>query len=210
MEKKHIILIVISILLLAGGYFLSTLDKKKPATVLLDKEALNMVFAKYPDLVKYKTTDLPPSSIESKQGQGGWYFGFIRRGSGVPGILDAKCYFSDNKNVTLVGEFKKDTTNIVESINLETCEPSIQNPIVAPVVPDIKVIKKDAPIVIPAGKCFVGGCSSQICSDREGMASTCEYREEYACYKTATCKRQTNGNCGWTETSELKACLLKN
>jgi len=57
------------------------------------------------------------------------------------------------------------------------------------------------------GKCYVGGCSSQICSDQPGMMSTCEYRDEYACYQTATCERQASGACGWTETTTLKACL---
>lgn len=57
--------------------------------------------------------------------------------------------------------------------------------------------------------CFVGGCSAQICSDQQGMASTCEYREEYACYKTAKCERQASGQCGWTPTNELKMCLAK-
>jgi len=57
------------------------------------------------------------------------------------------------------------------------------------------------------GKCFVGGCSGQICSDQEGAMSTCEYREEYACYKNAKCERQGNGQCGWTQTGELSACI---
>jgi len=56
------------------------------------------------------------------------------------------------------------------------------------------------------GKCVISGCSSQICSDTETM-STCEYKEEYACYKTATCERQTSGQCGWTETEALRLCL---
>lgn len=60
-----------------------------------------------------------------------------------------------------------------------------------------------------SGKCYIGGCSSQICSDQEGVASTCEYREEYACYQSATCERQSNGQCGWTETSALRECLLR-
>ncbi|HEU0036994.1 MAG TPA: DUF6748 domain-containing protein [Kofleriaceae bacterium] len=55
--------------------------------------------------------------------------------------------------------------------------------------------------------CFVGGCSGQICSDQEGVISTCEWRDEYACYQTATCERQADGQCGWTETPELQACL---
>jgi hypothetical protein len=58
--------------------------------------------------------------------------------------------------------------------------------------------------------CFVGGCSSQVCSDQEGLISTCEFRPEYACYQTATCERQTNGSCGWTDTAALQACLSSN
>ena len=55
--------------------------------------------------------------------------------------------------------------------------------------------------------CYVGGCSSQVCSDQEGVVTTCEWREEYACYQGATCERQASGSCGWTETPALTACL---
>jgi hypothetical protein len=65
------------------------------------------------------------------------------------------------------------------------------------------VTKRSAPL----GKCYVGGCSGQICSDQPGAISTCEFRAEYACYKDATCERQSNGKCGWTETNELSMCL---
>lgn len=54
--------------------------------------------------------------------------------------------------------------------------------------------------------CKRSGCSGQICSDQD-MMSDCMYRPEYACYKTATCERQKDGACGWTETSDLKQCL---
>lgn len=60
---------------------------------------------------------------------------------------------------------------------------------------------------VGGGTCFVGGCSSQLCTDRDDIASTCEWREEYACYRSATCERQADGHCGWTQTSELLACL---
>jgi hypothetical protein len=59
----------------------------------------------------------------------------------------------------------------------------------------------------PAGECFVGGCSGQVCSDNPGVITTCEFRPEYACYQDATCERQATGQCGWTETAELQACL---
>jgi predicted secreted protein len=56
------------------------------------------------------------------------------------------------------------------------------------------------------GECKVGGCSSQICADRE-LFSTCEFMPEYACYQGAECKRQADGLCGWTQTSALMQCL---
>lgn len=61
-----------------------------------------------------------------------------------------------------------------------------------------------------AAACMVGGCSAQLCgeaTEMEGMVTTCEYRESYACYKQTKCERQTTGKCGWTETPELQACL---
>lgn len=57
------------------------------------------------------------------------------------------------------------------------------------------------------GGCFIGGCSNQICSDQSGAVSTCEYREEYACYQSAKCERQASGQCGWTETPEFAICM---
>ena len=56
-------------------------------------------------------------------------------------------------------------------------------------------------------KCFVGGCSGQLCTSEPGIVSTCEYRAEYACYQKATCEIQPSGVCGWTPTPKLDACL---
>lgn len=61
-----------------------------------------------------------------------------------------------------------------------------------------------SPIV--QGGCKVTGCSGQVCSDEE-VITTCEWREEYACYKTAKCERQADDKCGWTMTDELAACM---
>ena len=57
-----------------------------------------------------------------------------------------------------------------------------------------------------ASACKATGCSGQICSDQD-VITTCEYSPEYACYKNARCERQENGQCGWTPTEELVACL---
>jgi hypothetical protein len=61
--------------------------------------------------------------------------------------------------------------------------------------------------VLDEQTCFVGGCSGQVCSDREGVITTCEWRDEYACYADATCEVQGDGTCGWTPTEELLGCL---
>lgn len=68
-----------------------------------------------------------------------------------------------------------------------------------------------APAKPNVGKgCKIGGCSSQLCveEDSENTMSTCEWTEAYACYRTATCEKQPSGSCGWTETTELKQCLM--
>jgi eight-cysteine-cluster-containing protein len=58
----------------------------------------------------------------------------------------------------------------------------------------------------PAAECRVTGCSSQVCA-AEDLITTCEFRPEYACYRSATCAAQSDGQCGWTMTPELEACL---
>ena len=40
------------------------------------------------------------------------------------------------------------------------------------------------------------------------IVSTCIAKPEYECYKTAICKKQANGHCGWTQTEVLKECLV--
>lgn len=89
---------------------------------------------------------------------------------------------------------------------------SITSPVQVSSVPAPSPAPSPAPTPAPVqpgsqARCYVGGCSANICSDSPNVASTCEYREEYACYQTATCERQANGQCGWTDTSALRACI---
>ncbi len=70
--------------------------------------------------------------------------------------------------------------------------------------------EEPGPLVGPS--CAVGGCSGQICGEAgevENMVTTCEYREEYACYAHSRCERQASGQCGWTETPEFGRCLAE-
>ena len=58
----------------------------------------------------------------------------------------------------------------------------------------------------PVTQCRATGCSSQVCADQD-VITTCEFRPEFACYRTAKCERQVDGQCDWTITPELQACL---
>ena len=70
-------------------------------------------------------------------------------------------------------------------------------------------VPEEIPTSTPvSGGCVIGGCSGQLCvQEGDPAVSTCEYRAEYACYSGAVCERQASGQCGWTQTPELLACL---
>lgn len=65
----------------------------------------------------------------------------------------------------------------------------------------------DASTVANNGGCFIGGCSNEVCSDQAGAVSTCIYKPEFACYQKSKCERQTDGQCGWTNTTEFGICI---
>ncbi len=285
------------------------------ARVMAEEDAVESIIGLYPELEAYKTTSLPPSSIITKQLGTGWYVAFIESGSGIPGILTARCYrVSETTRVEQVGTFTAQGGQTAERMQLETCSPIFsdeQAPVatststqpgnsgilpygnttlrlgeraqfpalsVKPVAieedsrcpSDVQCIQAgtvriqiemvsaqgtstgilkldevfatktesitmvgvepgkistattspDAYLftikVVPQGllikpktpgECFIGGCSSHICSDTKDAVSTCEFREEYACYKTAACERQRDGACGWTLSAALTSCL---
>lgn len=60
-------------------------------------------------------------------------------------------------------------------------------------------------------RCVVSGCSGQLCIDEKNVESrgvtNCIWQEEFGCYKEARCEPQSDGQCGWTSTSELNTCI---
>jgi eight-cysteine-cluster-containing protein len=61
-----------------------------------------------------------------------------------------------------------------------------------------------------SGGCAPGGCSGELCGEEgEGLISDCVYREEFECYRSARCERQSSGRCGWTQTDELRQCIAQ-
>ena len=57
-------------------------------------------------------------------------------------------------------------------------------------------------------ECVVMGCNREICtSSDQPVVTACVVLPEHACYTTATCARQPDGECGWTESAELTTCV---
>jgi|TARA_B100002003_G_C14020429_1_gene492082 eight-cysteine-cluster-containing protein len=59
--------------------------------------------------------------------------------------------------------------------------------------------------------CMTSGCSSTVCKKANDNPSytTCEWKEEYACYRQITCGCN-QGKCNWQETEEFKTCIQEN
>ena len=60
-------------------------------------------------------------------------------------------------------------------------------------------------------RCASAGCSGELCVNvadpNSPRVSPCMYQPKFACYMEATCEQQSDGQCGWTVTPELTACL---
>ena len=57
-------------------------------------------------------------------------------------------------------------------------------------------------------RCIKTGCSGTVCAEPgNDTMTTCEFKPEYACYQSATCERQADGKCGWTQNDALTSCL---
>ena len=57
--------------------------------------------------------------------------------------------------------------------------------------------------------CDIGGCSSQICGNKnevKDIITTCEYRQEYECLKSTSCGC-INNRCVWEENTKYLSCL---
>ena len=101
--------------------------------------------------------------------------------------------FTSKKSIEL------ESTQSPSPISFPSPSPEVSNTITQTPEP------KDSPL--PTTECKITGCSGQICSDEE-IVTTCEFKEEYTCYKTAKCEKQEDGKCGWTPSEELVACLM--
>lgn len=62
-------------------------------------------------------------------------------------------------------------------------------------------------------QCQIGGCSRQICAnvlrkEDDGIATTCEYKNYYECFKISNCVVNKSSNaCGWEQSPGFLSCL---
>lgn len=302
MNTKSLIGILAVLIILAAGALFIFNSWSLPFTQDVAEDA---VVSQYPALATYRMASNPLSTTEGTQVEGGWNIAFIQRGSGVPGVLNAHCFYvANDRKVTATGQYIRPGDAYAEEVDIATCAPideqSPRNTILpygdvvltmgqlakfkdisilpigiaedsrcpidvqciqagtvrveieivsgmgtstsvvtlgkvftteaeqitlTAVAPNknstteitmgdyrltFNIVPQATPIVDTPSvstKCYVGGCSSQLCTDKPDAVSTCEYTAAYACYQTATCERQTNGGCGWTQTAQLAACI---
>ncbi len=143
---------------------------------------------------------------------------------------DGECYVTvGGKHVTTLRGWSRDTVGSVQGVEgFGELEKYIGKnvEVYAHVNPDntytlygsegfyVKVLDgKGNPVTPPKATtgtgCVIGGCSSHLCVDasKGDVVSTCEWTATYTCYKTATCEKQSTGQCGWTQTEELNQCF---
>jgi hypothetical protein len=87
-------------------------------------EAVAAVMAAHPELSVYRTTTLPPHSIETAVGPDGSHqVAFLRSGSGVDSILDASCFVvKADGSIVKTGTFRRGAAD-VHALDLATCRP---------------------------------------------------------------------------------------
>jgi hypothetical protein len=70
-------------------------------------------------------------------------------------------------------------------------------------------LSDDLPSSAPT--CVRAGCSGQLCVEAnlatDGLVTTCEWSDAYACYQAASCELQPSGRCGFTPSEQLQQCL---
>ena len=56
--------------------------------------------------------------------------------------------------------------------------------------------------------CVITGCSGEVCAEEPHNLDCAIVIPPDSCYLNATCERQVNGECDWTQTEELKSCIF--
>ena len=61
----------------------------------------------------------------------------------------------------------------------------------------------------PEKKCYIGGCSGEICSDQTDIVSTCEILPGMECLKKGTSCKPINKECTWVLSQNAAQCFIQ-
>jgi eight-cysteine-cluster-containing protein len=61
----------------------------------------------------------------------------------------------------------------------------------------------------PEKKCYIGGCSGEICSDQTDIGSTCEILPGMECLKKGTSCKPINNECTWVLSQNAAQCFIQ-
>lgn len=213
LKKTHLSFLLLFsafLLVFAGAIGLMSLQKNSGAAtnsnpLPADNSPKNLIRVTTPQKNDYVTS---PVLVEG-EARGTWYF----EASFPVKLIDSQSRLLGQAPAQAQGEWM--TKDFVPfSLSLEFATPTTET--------GMLILEKDNPSGLPqydsefripvrfkfSEKCKITGCNSNLCVDEyTTVSSTCEYKPEYACYKTAVCERQKTGECGWTLTEELIQCI---
>ena len=117
MSKRNFVFVIIGVIL----GLLIMLWSNKPKPVMPEQEAVNLVKSQFPELQKFPSNNLPPTTIKTEKAQNGWYVAFIINGSGRP-IISAQCFFVKNdKTLTTTGSLPPGHPDDKLNLSPKTC-----------------------------------------------------------------------------------------
>lgn len=122
---KKIIITIIGILIVGLGsiYLLKKSATRDTVEIVSADQAIAFIQEKNSELKSYPSDNLPPKRIEIKEAENGWYLGFYTEGSGLPGILMAKCYLvTKSGNINATGEFSAKGHAGPNNLDVTTCK----------------------------------------------------------------------------------------
>jgi hypothetical protein len=220
MKKQSILiagaaLVAVFVIVIAGVSVWQLLKKTPPVTPPSPKPPLSYDLGGKAQFIKI-TSPLPGQKLVSPLTITGearlWYF----EGSFPVVLKDANGKVLASGPAQAKGDWMNE--NFVPfAITLNFSQPTTptgtltfkkDNPSGLPANDDQAVVTVTFASANPVATCHPSGCSGQICSDQDAITD-CLYLPQYACYKNATCARQSDGKCGWAPTPDLKVCLDK-
>lgn len=92
---------------------------------LTETEAISVVKDRYPELRTYPGDTLPPKTINATRlsDNSGWGLVFAENGSGLPGILKARCFtVSDDRTLKSTGTFTRTGNQGANTVDPLTCK----------------------------------------------------------------------------------------